>query len=66
MISYAQRRVEECEIMLERLREICPQLDLDGTRNVWIVKPGAKSRGRGKTEILVNVIVSKVIDKQVE
>lgn len=33
--------------ILKRIRKYWPQLDMDGTMNVWILKPGNKSRGRG-------------------
>ncbi|XP_070814924.1 tubulin monoglycylase TTLL3 isoform X2 [Chaetodon trifascialis] len=39
--------VERCQTMLIRLQEVCPQLNTDGLNNIWIIKPGAKSRGRG-------------------
>lgn len=40
--------VERCQAMIVRLKEVCPQLDTDGLNNIWIIKPGAKSRGRGQ------------------
>ncbi|XP_041836566.1 tubulin monoglycylase TTLL3 isoform X2 [Melanotaenia boesemani] len=47
VISGSGEFVELCKAMLARLQEVCPQLHIDGLNNIWIVKPGAKSRGRG-------------------
>ncbi|TMS19093.1 Tubulin monoglycylase TTLL3 [Larimichthys crocea] len=46
-IKISDQMVTCCEAMLQRLREVSPQLDIDGIHNIWIIKPGAKSRGRG-------------------
>ena len=33
---------------LEKLRKACPaQMEMDGLLNLWIIKPGCSSRGRG-------------------
>ncbi|XP_014802135.1 PREDICTED: tubulin monoglycylase TTLL3 [Calidris pugnax] len=38
---------EQCQALLQRLGRGLPQLGMEGYHNVWILKPGAKSRGRG-------------------
>ncbi|NXP28278.1 TTLL3 monoglycylase, partial [Scytalopus superciliaris] len=44
-LSRAQR--ERCQDLLRRLSEQLPQFSIEGKLNVWILKPSAKSRGRG-------------------
>jgi tubulin monoglycylase TTLL3/8 len=39
--------LHEVEQLLNRIKTKKSQFELDGVKNVWIVKPGAKSRGRG-------------------
>ncbi|NXX54516.1 TTLL3 monoglycylase, partial [Scopus umbretta] len=44
-LSGAQR--ERCRALLQDLAGRLPQLSMEGNCNIWILKPGAKSRGRG-------------------
>ncbi|KAI1234503.1 hypothetical protein IHE44_0003557 [Lamprotornis superbus] len=46
VLTRQQRK--QCQNLLQRLAEQLPQLDMEGKLNVWIVKPGAESQGRGK------------------
>ncbi|XP_043098250.1 tubulin monoglycylase TTLL3 [Puntigrus tetrazona] len=46
-IEGCEAYVERCKCMLEQMSHVCPQMETDGLCNIWIIKPGAKSRGRG-------------------
>ncbi|XP_077460075.1 tubulin monoglycylase TTLL3-like isoform X2 [Stigmatopora argus] len=39
--------VSRCQAMLVQMKQVCPQMEIDGFNNIWIIKPGAMSRGRG-------------------
>lgn len=43
--------MDEVMKTLNSIKELWPQYNIDGYRNIWIVKPGALSRGRGKTKM---------------
>ncbi|TGZ70358.1 hypothetical protein CRM22_003241 [Opisthorchis felineus] len=47
MILHLRGYAQTCRKLCCCLRKLHPQFDLDGTSNIWILKPGAKSRGRG-------------------
>lgn len=59
---------EACSV-IQNLKNLFPQYEMNGVRNIWILKPGAKSRGRGikclnsLDEILKN-ISAKVLLKE--
>ena len=44
--------LNEVEQLLNRIKTKKSQFELDGVKNVWIVKPGAKSRGRGNYNVI--------------
>ncbi|XP_059571948.1 tubulin monoglycylase TTLL3 isoform X1 [Alligator mississippiensis] len=46
-LELSPAHAEQCQDMLQQLQELLPQLEMEGDHNIWIVKPGAKSRGRG-------------------
>ncbi|XP_061438743.1 protein monoglycylase TTLL8 [Rhineura floridana] len=46
VICNADNYFTQCQNILHRIMLINPQQDIDGLHNIWIIKPGAKSRGR--------------------
>ncbi|XP_066284324.1 tubulin tyrosine ligase 3-like isoform X1 [Branchiostoma lanceolatum] len=61
--------VDRCIDTLEQFKEAWPQCQIDGTTNMWIVKPGAKSRGReikvmNKLEDICKLVESTVVKKE--
>ncbi|NXH41957.1 TTLL3 monoglycylase, partial [Dicaeum eximium] len=45
VLTREQRK--QCQNLLQSLAEKLPQLDMEGKHNIWVLKPGAESQGRG-------------------
>lgn len=52
-LRHLNAQVQRCEDILQQLQALVPQMEMEGDRNIWIVKPGAKSRGRGECQPLL-------------
>ncbi|KAF3815154.1 hypothetical protein GH733_017430 [Mirounga leonina] len=44
--SLIQNHFSQCQALLNKITSVNPQTEIDGLRNIWIIKPAAKSRGR--------------------
>ncbi|XP_066519650.1 tubulin monoglycylase TTLL3 isoform X2 [Hoplias malabaricus] len=63
IIEGCSEYTERCKSMLTQMQKVCPQLETDGLSNIWIIKPGALSRGRGivcmnRLEEILNLVDS--------
>ncbi|KAM8942681.1 protein monoglycylase TTLL8 [Lycaon pictus] len=45
-ISNSRNHLSQCQALLNKITSMNPQTEMDGLRNIWIIKPAAKSRGR--------------------
>ncbi|XP_053109371.1 protein monoglycylase TTLL8 isoform X4 [Hemicordylus capensis] len=46
VICNADNYFAQCQNILQKIMIVNPQQGIDGIHNIWIIKPGAKSRGR--------------------
>ncbi|KAM6162167.1 protein monoglycylase TTLL8 [Erethizon dorsatum] len=46
VISSSRNYFSQCQALLNKIKSVNPQTEIDGLRNIWIIKPAAKSRGR--------------------
>ncbi|KAL6434340.1 hypothetical protein ACFW04_006042 [Cataglyphis niger] len=51
--------IQTSKQILKKMRQYWPQIDMDGIMNIWILKPGNKSRGRGI--VLINKLEDVMI-----
>ena len=47
VVHISDDKAAECQWILDQIRPHWPQFAIDGFRNIWIVKPGDKSKGIG-------------------
>lgn len=48
IVTHTHTVLDDVKELCAEMKAVWPQFELDGIHNVWIVKPGAKSRGRGE------------------
>ncbi|XP_009082713.1 PREDICTED: tubulin monoglycylase TTLL3-like, partial [Acanthisitta chloris] len=49
-LALSREQQKQCRDLLQCLAEQLPQFGIEGDLNIWILKPGAQSQGRGKAE----------------